>query len=177
MSVCSPVTLTSHNHKSPFCPRKYHTINPHCLGVPCHAAGYHSSRFSVLTAVLLKNHIFWHMMLCHWISSSQHFKGSWCVHLQSQAEQTKIHCGNKGTTVHWNIRHCLPNRAASYPRRLESSHLPVAWTVVNKSINWSCFTLQPKLVFMLLLLLWCSLTWALVMFLLEYLSLWRRCLI
>ena len=44
-------------------------------------------RFEVLTAVLLKTEVFWNVMLCHCMSSSEHSEGSQCLHLHIQAVQ------------------------------------------------------------------------------------------
>lgn len=96
----------------------------------------------------LKSHIFWYVMLCHCRSSSHHFKRSWCLHCQSQADQEDIHCKYTGTT-YWIEQHQIPEDLS-----LLICQLPGLW--INHSINWSHFTLQPKPVFVLVLLLWCS---------------------
>jgi hypothetical protein len=45
----------------------------------------------VLTALLLKIQGFlWDVILCHWVSGSQHSEVSYSLHLQSQAVQEEI---------------------------------------------------------------------------------------
>jgi len=66
-----------------------------------------SKRLQVLTAVLLKIHTFWDVMLCLWASSSRRFDGSYCVHLQELAsvlQKTWIYkrTGNVRITQHWS---------------------------------------------------------------------------
>jgi len=43
-----------------------------------------------LTVVVPKTHVIWDMMLCGWVNSWQHFKGSWCLHHWGQAVQDAL---------------------------------------------------------------------------------------
>jgi len=38
-----------------------------------------------LTVVLLLIHIFWNAMLCNWVTSLQHFKGTHSLHVRGQS--------------------------------------------------------------------------------------------
>jgi hypothetical protein len=41
-----------------------------------HLMPYIVARFDVFTAALLTIHIFWNVMLCHWLNGFQHYEGT-----------------------------------------------------------------------------------------------------
>jgi hypothetical protein len=59
---------------------------------------------------MLKSHIFWYMVLWHWASSSQHFKGSRCLHLQSQAVHEEIQAEDKALLSFETLGTAVPVR-------------------------------------------------------------------
>ena len=59
-------------------------------------------RFEVLTVKLLRNHNFWNMSLCHWVSGSQHLKG--CSH---SPRPLTVNSGMSGT-IHPTLQHRIP---------------------------------------------------------------------
>lgn len=88
----------------------------------CHILKRHVFRkkitsFEVLTMVLSKNKVFWYAMPCQLASSHRYFKGSQCLHLQSQAVQSK----DKTTLILWNVSNHLPADMVQHLRGLESS--------------------------------------------------------
>lgn len=46
--------------------------------------------FEVLTAVLLRIHVFWDVMLCHWASGPRHSEASECLHLQASGSPKQV---------------------------------------------------------------------------------------
>lgn len=45
------------------------------------------ARFELFTAVFLKTQFFWNVVLCCWLSSSQHSEGTLCLQLQGLEAQ------------------------------------------------------------------------------------------
>jgi hypothetical protein len=73
--------------------------------------------FEILTMVLLKNKVFWYVMPCQLVSSHQYFKGFFCLHLQSQAVQSK----DETTLIFWKVSNYLPTDMVCHLRGLKSS--------------------------------------------------------
>jgi hypothetical protein len=68
-------------------------------------------RFEFLTAMLLRIQDFWDMTLCHVVSGSQHFEGSWCIHLDRSCSHSpkplNVNSGMSETT-HPTIQLLIP---------------------------------------------------------------------
>jgi len=49
------------------------------------------ARFELFTVVFLKTQFIWNVVLCCWLSSSQHSEGTLCLQLQGLAVQEHSH--------------------------------------------------------------------------------------
>jgi len=85
-------------------------------------------------------------MLGHWVSPSQHFRGSYCHHLHGSSIQRRplldyLMLADHGTQILQNVWDHLPSDIASHPKRRESLATPLwepqilqtPWTIIKST--------------------------------------------
>ena len=85
---------------------------------------------------MLRILVYWNMMLCHWVSGSQHLKWTHCLHPLGLSGPWRwffmdhLTCEDEGNTFLWNARNLSNNDTLSFSRR-PGSFIILLWKLCN----------------------------------------------